>query len=216
MPRLLHLIFLSLGAFLRAEDRTWQSTCCGVGRSFPKNWTDSTCWSKSTNPLPNLNDRAVFQLTTNCIVRINIADFVSVQQLFVQNVGLQMQIVGPGTASRNSMTASTISVSSYSTLTMIGVNIILSGSSSLTGTLNLTNCQATGNGNITITTAAQLSLLQSTSMTLQFDVAVINQGLMTIEANSFLSSSKLENSGQLEVDIPVISQLQGVFWPHDP
>jgi hypothetical protein len=208
------VILLTLAAVTDGENRAWQSACCGVGKSFPKNWTDPTCWSKSAiSQLPTASDKATFQLTSNCLIRVNDTETIIIAELYIQNAGLQMQILGSGASSKNSFTASTYSVASYSSLTMMGLNTIFSGSSSLLGILNLTDCRAIGSGNIAISSTGQLILLRSAPMILEFHVNVINRGLITIQSTSFQTNSILQNWFQMSVDVSSIAEIQGASQP---
>jgi hypothetical protein len=210
MQRLSHFILLCLWYYIQAEDRTWQSSCCGIGRTFPKNWTDASCWSRSAiSSLPTPNDRTIFQLSTNCDVRIKDTDSISIQELYIQNAGLQMQFFGSGSASKNWFSASTYTVESYSTLTFVGLNTGFGGTSSLLGTLNLTDCRANGLGNITVSNTGQLILLRSAPMTLEFHVDIINRGLLSVQSTTLVSSSKVQNFWRMVVDISLMAEIQG-------
>jgi hypothetical protein len=160
-----------------------------------------------------VNDKAIFQLTKNCIARINTADSVQIREVSVANSKtIEMQVIGPVAGSKYDFSVETFTISSVSKLIMQDLNVVISGSSSFAGSLNLTNCRATGAGSITVDGSAELVLIRSSSFTLEFGVAGVTvgkTGKLTMISASVLSSSRIQIMGKMEVDVSVIAQLRG-------
>jgi hypothetical protein len=211
-----HLILILINTLAHGAEIAWQSSCCGTGRSFPRNWTDTSCWS--TLSLPSVNDRAFFEVNMDCTVLLNTADSVHIGELYVANIeGKDMQLIGPVGGSKNNITIGIFTITSSSVLTIQDLNVVFSGSSFLDGKLNLTDCRATGLGSITISASpAQLTLVRSPPFTLDFhvpEVTVLYDGVLAIQASDLLSSSRIQNFGSMQVDVATLAELRGaVLW----
>jgi hypothetical protein len=207
-----HLILVLINTLAHGADIAWQNSCCGTLRSLPRNWTDNLCWSPPS--IPGVNDRALFQISGLCIVRLNAADSVSIGELYVSNSkNYEMQLIGPAGGSNSNFTVGIFAIKSFSVLTIIELNVVFKGSSSVGGKLNLTDCRATGPGSATISgSPAELVLFRSSPHTLEFhvpDVTIVFGGQLKIISEHLLSSSRIQNFGKMEVDVARITQLQG-------
>ena len=204
-----HLVLVLINTLAHGADIVWQNSCCGTLRSFPRNWTDNLCWSPPS--IPGVNDRALFQINGLCIVRLNVADSVSISELDVSNgKNYEMQLIGPVGGSNSNFTVGIFAIRSFSVLTIVELNVVYRGLSSVGGKLNLTDCRATGPGSITI--SGELVLFRSHPHTLEFhvpDVTIFSGGRLKITSNLLLSSSRIQNSGRMEVDVAKITELQG-------
>jgi hypothetical protein len=203
------LILILINTLAHAAEIAWQSSCCGTGHSFPKNWTDTSCWS--TRSTPAVNDRARLQFNIKCVIRLNTDDSISIGELSVANgVGFDLQLIGPVGGSKFNFTVGTVAVTSPSVLTVQDLNVIFRGSSTLNGKLNMKDCRATGPGSITVN--GELALSRSPPFTLEFhvpDVTIAYYGVLKITSNILLSSSRIRNSGRMEVDVLKITELRG-------